>query len=899
MADHNLGSIRGTIEIDYDGTGVVRAQRDINDLKKNDDRLGKASSKVLSGFSSMGKGALKVGAAITLVNNAAGLLGGTLAIVGPLAAAGFAAAPAVILGYASVMGVAKVATLGVAEALSAAGGDAKEFNKSIKGLSPNAKSFAKAFRSSIPALNGVKNSMQDAFFKGSAKQVGGVVKAIASLKPQATAVAGSLGEITKNFAKSVTSGKNMSALKRILSGVDQFLQQIKNSIGPVVTGFISLADQASAFGAAAGDSTAGGLAKLANWLSSIDVKSIFEDAIPIVKSLGQFLGDVANIAKDLFGIFIGDGAGAAGVLGTLATNLSDFLDSAEGQEALTALRDAMTSISGAVGDAFLTLLQELSPVIVALAPGVSDLATQISGVLVSALQTVGPLLESVAGFLSDNIDWLGPLAIAIGATSAAYKVYATTADVVKGVQTALNSSMAVNTVAWIKNTAAATANGIAVAAGAIANGTKAVAGFVASTAAAVANTVAIAALNLAVGVQMVGAWISATAALVANRIAMIASTVAMYAARAAAIAWTAAQWLLNAALNANPIALVVIAIAALVAGLIYAYNHSEKFRNAVNAAWAAIKRAVQSVVDWFTGTALPAIIGVWNSIAAGIRALKAVITSVWNSIKNAISAAMNSIVSVVKSGISRVKSGIAAVGTVVTTVRNAFNRAKTAVSTALSGVISIVKALPGKITSALGNLGSLLYDKGKSLVQGFINGIKSMIGKVGSAAKSVVGAVTKFLPGSPAEVGPLSGKGYVLLRAQRFVTDFAKGITSKSGVAESAASKMIKATAAVIPGYTATPGSHALGTLLASDRSPLSASAISSGRATQPVTSTGSGSSGGTTSTTTGGTRTYIIKIGTKTIGTLMVDAITGHPITVAKATKAGNQKLGWSGSGR
>lgn len=55
--------------------------------------------------------------------------------------------------------------------------------------------------------------------------------------------------------------------------------------------------------------------------------------------------------------------------------------------------------------------------------------------------------------------------------------------------------------------------------------------------------------------------------------------------------WTAAQWLLNVALNANPISLIVIAIAALVAGLIYAYNTSEEFRNVVNAAFAAVGEA--------------------------------------------------------------------------------------------------------------------------------------------------------------------------------------------------------------------------------------------------------------------------------------------------------------------
>ena len=50
-----------------------------------------------------------------------------------------------------------------------------------------------------------------------------------------------------------------------------------------------------------------------------------------------------------------------------------------------------------------------------------------------------------------------------------------------------------------------------------------------------------------------------------------------------------AQWLLNAAMSANPIGLVVAAIAALVAGLILAWKKFDGFRAAVKAIWDTIK----------------------------------------------------------------------------------------------------------------------------------------------------------------------------------------------------------------------------------------------------------------------------------------------------------------------
>ncbi|MDF2803055.1 MAG: minor tail protein, partial [Anaerocolumna sp.] len=60
---------------------------------------------------------------------------------------------------------------------------------------------------------------------------------------------------------------------------------------------------------------------------------------------------------------------------------------------------------------------------------------------------------------------------------------------------------------------------------------------------------------------------------------------------------TAAQWLLNAAMAANPIGLVVIALAALGAGLVIAYNRSETFRNMVNGAFIAVKNTAVNVFN--------------------------------------------------------------------------------------------------------------------------------------------------------------------------------------------------------------------------------------------------------------------------------------------------------------
>lgn len=97
---------------------------------------------------------------------------------------------------------------------------------------------------------------------------------------------------------------------------------------------------------------------------------------------------------------------------------------------------------------------------------------------------------------------------------------------------------------------------------------------------------------------------------------------------------TAAQWLWNAALTANPIGVIVVAIAALAAGIIYAYNHSETFRKIVDAAWKAIKIAAEAVVTWFVDTAWPFLKKVWEGIGDGWNWLVTKAGEVWTGVRD-------------------------------------------------------------------------------------------------------------------------------------------------------------------------------------------------------------------------------------------------------------------------
>jgi hypothetical protein len=106
-------------------------------------------------------------------------------------------------------------------------------------------------------------------------------------------------------------------------------------------------------------------------------------------------------------------------------------------------------------------------------------------------------------------------------------------------------------------------------------------------------------------------------------VAVLAVNAAMKVYQATLVVVKAAQAALNFVMSANPIGLVVIAIAALVAAFVVAYKKSETFREAVDRMFSFIKDAVAGSVDLIKGY-LNAVVGFYKSVFNGIA-------SAWNN----------------------------------------------------------------------------------------------------------------------------------------------------------------------------------------------------------------------------------------------------------------------------
>ena len=106
-------------------------------------------------------------------------------------------------------------------------------------------------------------------------------------------------------------------------------------------------------------------------------------------------------------------------------------------------------------------------------------------------------------------------------------------------------------------------------------------------------------------------------------VAVLAANAAMKVYQATLLIVKAAQFALNAVMAANPITLVVLAIAALVAAFVVAYKTSETFRNFINGLFGAIKTGVTASVDFLKNYL--------NTVLSFYKTIFNAIASLWNN----------------------------------------------------------------------------------------------------------------------------------------------------------------------------------------------------------------------------------------------------------------------------
>lgn len=91
--------------------------------------------------------------------------------------------------------------------------------------------------------------------------------------------------------------------------------------------------------------------------------------------------------------------------------------------------------------------------------------------------------------------------------------------------------------------------------------------------------------------------------------------------------WTTVQWALNIAMDANPVGLIIIAVAALIAIIVLIATKTTWFQDIWHATWDGIKTAAKAVADWFSGPFVGFFVDAWQWIVDKG-------TAVWDWIKS-------------------------------------------------------------------------------------------------------------------------------------------------------------------------------------------------------------------------------------------------------------------------
>ena len=226
---------------------------------------------------------------------------------------------------------------------------------------------------------------------------------------------------------------------------------------------------------------------------------------------------------------------------------------------------------------------------------------------------------------------------------------------------------------------------------------------------------------------------------------------------------TGVQTAFNLVMAANPIVLVTMAIAGLVAGLAVFFTKTETGREM----WASFTTAIAEGWTWLSETLTAgwewikeAVFLAWNAEVEGWKNifnaakdavgnawtwLKDTFVAVWETIKNLVFLAWNNTVENWRNNFENAKNGI----------NNAWDSLKTKASDTVGAVrekiqemVTTISEVPTKVKNMFADAGTWLVNAGKNIISGLINGIKSMFGRVGDAIREVLpDSVERFVPG--------------------------------------------------------------------------------------------------------------------------------------------------------
>jgi phage-related protein len=312
-----------------------------------------------------------------------------------------AALPSGIGVLSAGMSTLSVATMGVGDAFGAAFGDAAEFEEAMEGLAPAVQEAAQALRDMAPRLDELRDKVQDAFFQDFDSVLNSLADTLLGpVTTGMTSVASEINSLIVGLTGVATSAEGVDFVTQSFSILSTILQNLQE---PLTFLFSSLLSVGTAINEAFGENAGAGLADLitrfAQFLdqaaASGQAVQWINDAMAVFSAIGDILSPIVGILGSIGAAATTTGGNILGVFGQVLQTFDDFLSSAEGQEVLINLFEALNT----VGQAFGTVLEGIAPALPPIIAGIADILGVVAPLLGPLSQLVGSVLTALAPIL--------------------------------------------------------------------------------------------------------------------------------------------------------------------------------------------------------------------------------------------------------------------------------------------------------------------------------------------------------------------------------------------------------------------------------------------------------------------------------------------------------------------
>ena len=234
-------------------------------------------------------------------------------------------------------------------------------------------------------------------------------------------------------------------------------------------------------------------------------------------------------------------------------------------------------------------------------------------------------------------------------------------------------------------------------------------------------------------------------------------------------------------LSANPIGLIVAAIAGLVVAFVTLYKHNERFREFVNALWEKIKAVIAE--------AIPKVQEIFDKVKEVFENIKNTVTTAWETIVNVVQFAFSVIQAIIETAVTILLIPWQFIWeNFGTTITDAWEAIKNIISTALnviSGVISsvfgtiysvittILSSVAGFISSIMGSISAVISSVWNSIA----SVVSSVLSRISSVVSSVWGAISSRISSAMSGIRNIISSG--MNAAKGVVSGVLNAISSK------------------------------------------------------------------------------------------------------------------------